>query len=223
MQEMQMERPGYLAIPDMHRSDRFGSAASVAALHVAAVLGLLAAFNPGAVMNEIRIIQASIEAPQEIARKPPPAPKDFVKPTPPVAILPVFSVQDAAPVAPSITTVPVKPPAAPAISAAAPAPVYTPPSDNPLRPIMSTHTTPPYPPIARRLNEQGTTLVELTISPQGRVSECQAVETSSSERLDAAGCEFVTSNWRWQPPTSAGKPVEAKTRLSIKWDLRAAN
>ena len=43
MQEMQMERPGYLAIPDMHRSGRFGSAASVAALHVAAVFGLLAA------------------------------------------------------------------------------------------------------------------------------------------------------------------------------------
>jgi protein TonB len=221
MQEMQMERPGYLA--DMHRSGRFGSAASVAALHVAAVFGLLAAFNPGAVMNEIRIIQASIEAPKELARTPPPAPKDFVKPTPPVAILPVFSVQDAAPVAPSITTAPAKSQAAPVMSAAPPAPVTKPPSDNVLRPIMSTHTTPPYPPIARRLNEQGTTLMELTISPQGRVSGCQVVETSSSERLDAAGCEFVTSNWRWQPPTSAGKPVSAKTRLSIKWDLRAAD
>jgi hypothetical protein len=33
----------------------------------------------------------------------------------------------------------------------------------------------------------------------------------------------VTSNWRWQPPTSSGKPISAKTRLSIKWDLRAAD
>lgn len=217
-----MERPGYPAISSRHHGGRFGSAASVAALHVAAVFGLLAAFNPGAVMNEMRIIQASIEASPEIARTPPPAPKEFVKPTPPVAVLPVFSVQDAAPAASSITTVPIKPQAAPVISAAPAAPVQSAPSNNPLRPIMSTHTAPPYPPIARRLNEQGTTLMELTISPQGRVSDCQVVETSSSERLDAAGCEFVTSNWRWQPPTSAGKPISAKTRLSIKWDLRAA-
>ena len=118
-----MERPAYLSMSDVQGTGRVGSAATVVALHVAAVFGLLAAFNPGAVMNEIRIIQASIEAPQEIARTPPPAPKDFVKPTPPVAILPVFNVQDAAPPPPSITTVPTRPQTAPAIMAAPSAPV----------------------------------------------------------------------------------------------------
>lgn len=218
-----MERPGYLRLSDTHRSGRLGSAASVATLHVAAVFGLLAAFSPGAVMNELRIIQASVEAPQEIARTPPPAPKDFVKPTPPVAILPAFSIQEAAPI-PSITTVPARPAPAPAIAAApSPAPsAISSPVDNTLRPIMSTHIPPPYPPISVRLNEQGSTLMELAISPQGRVSECVVVESSSSQRLDSAGCEFVTANWRWQPPSSAGKPVSAKTRLSIKWDLRTA-
>src|SRR6185503_1316996 len=219
--EIVMERPTFLSISDKRFRGRLGSAATVAVIHVAAIFGLVAALNQGALMKEIRIIQASINAPQEVPREPPPAPKEFVKPTPPVAILPVFTVQAPATVAPSITTVP-QPQAAPA-PAAVPTPTYTPPPNDPLRPIMSTHTLPPYPPIARRLSEQGTTLMELTISTRGDVSECRVVESSSSERLDGAGCDFVTSNWRWRPPTSAGKAVSAKTRVAIKWDLQTAD
>jgi len=216
-----MERPAYHAISDGRRHGRLGSAATVAAIHVAAIFGLVAALNQGALMKEMRIIQATIDAPQEIPRESPPPPPDFVKPTPPVAILPEFTVQAPTAPAPSITTVPMKSQAVPVIPAN-PAHTYTPPPDEPLRPIMSTHTVPPYPPIAVRLNEQGTTLMELTISPRGTVSECQVVGSSNSERLDAAGCDFVTSNWRWRPAANAGKAVAAKTRVSIKWDLRSA-
>lgn len=223
MQEVYMERLGNLAISSMHRSGRFGSAATVVGLHVAAVFGLLAALKPGAVMNEIRIIQASIDTPQEVARTLPPAPQEFVKPTTPIAILPEFSVQQSVAPTPSITTVPTQSQAVPAMVIAPPAPAPSSPPNDLLRPIMNTHLPPPYPPIARRLNEQGSTLVELTISPQGSVSECAILKSSSSERLDAAGCEFVTARWRWHPPTSNGKPITAKTRLSIKWDLLAAN
>jgi periplasmic protein TonB len=217
-----MERPAYRAISDGGKQGRLGSAAAVAALHVAAIFGLVTALNSGAVMKELRIIQATIDAPQEIPREPPPAPPDLIKPTPPVAIPPVFTVQKPDLVAPSITTVPAKPQPIPTV-AARPMPTSVPPANDPLRPIMSTRTLPPYPPIARRLNEEGTTLMELTISPRGNVSDCRVVESSSSERLDGAGCEFVTSNWRWQPPTSAGKPISAKTRVSIKWDLQTAD
>lgn len=217
-----MERPTYVAIFDGRKSGRLGSAATVAALHVAAIFGLVTALNSGPLMKDLRIIQAMIDAPQQIPSEPPPAPQDFVKPTPPVAILPVFTVQEAVAPAQSITTVPVKPQSVQAPSAA-PATSYTPPPANdPLRPVMSTRTLPPYPPISVRLNEEGTTLMEVSISPQGNVSDCRIVESSSSERLDGAGCDFVTSNWRWHPPTSAGKPVSAKTRVSIKWDLRDA-
>ena len=85
-----------------------------------------------------------------------------------------------------------------------------------------THTLPPYPPIAVRLNEQGTTLMEVAIAPRGNVAGCTVVASSSSERLDQAGCDFVKSHWRWEPPTVDGKPVSAKTRVSIRWDLRDA-
>jgi periplasmic protein TonB len=221
-----MERPIYLANSDQRGRGRLGSAAAVVVIHVAAIFGLLAALNQGALMKELRVIQAAIDAPQEIPREPPPVPEDFRKPTPPIAILPEFTVQKAVVPASSITTVPVPPQSAraPAMAPAAqPAPAYTVPRNDPLRPIMSTHTSPPYPAIARRLNEEGTTLMKLTISPQGNVSECQIVESSSSTRLDEAGCDFVTSNWRWQPPTSAGKAVSAKTLVSIQWDLRTSS
>jgi periplasmic protein TonB len=220
--EMLMERPAYFAKFGGHNRGRLGSAATVALIHVAAIFGLVTALNPGALMKEIRIIQATIDAPQEILREPPPAPRDIVKPTPPVAILPIFTVQEPISAAPSITTVPVKPQPVPTPAANAPVTFTAPPND-PLRAIMSTHTLPPYPPIAKRLNEQGTTLMELTISPRGNVSDCRIVESSRSERLDGAGCDFVTSNWRWQPPTSAGKAISAKTHVSIKWDLRNAD
>jgi hypothetical protein len=69
-----MERLSNLAISSMHRSGRFESAATVVGLHVAAVFGLLAALKPGAVMNEIRIIQASIDTPQGCQNTAPRAP-----------------------------------------------------------------------------------------------------------------------------------------------------
>ena len=71
-----MERPTFLSISDKRFRGRLGSAATVAVIHVAAIFGLVAALNQGALMKEIRIIQASINAPQEVPREPPPAPKE---------------------------------------------------------------------------------------------------------------------------------------------------
>ena len=58
---------------------------------------------------------------------------------------------------------------------------------------MRTHTLPPYPPISVRLNEQGTTLMEVHITTEGNVDDCKVVQTSSSERLDTAACDYVKS------------------------------
>src|SRR5471032_1677482 len=89
-------------------------------------------------------------------------------------------------------------------------------SSDPLRPIMRTHTLPPYPPILVRLNEQGTTLMEVHITTEGNVDDCKVVQTSSSERLDSAACDYVKRAWRWQPPTNQGTPTAVSTRVSVK-------
>ena len=38
---------------------------------------------------------------------------------------------------------------------------------------MRTHTLPPYPPISVRLNESGTTLMEVHITTEGNVDDCK--------------------------------------------------
>jgi protein TonB len=207
-----MERPNHLNVGKKSTSSRATSLAIVAGIHVAVIAGLVAALNQGALMKQLQEIKATVDTKKEIPKAPPPPPPDLVKPPPPVAIVPEFTVATAAP--PPVTTVPkaAPPPAAPPRVAAS----------DPLRPVMRTHTLPPYPPISVRLNESGTTLMEVNITTEGNVDQCTVVQTSSSERLDTAACDFVKSRWRWQPPTNQGAPVAVKTRVSVKWDLKDA-
>jgi periplasmic protein TonB len=206
-----MERPNHLNIAKKSTTSRASSVAIVVGIHIAVIAGLVAALNQGALMKQLQEIKATVDTKKEIPKAPPPPPPDLVKPPPPVAIVPEFTVATAAP--PPVTTVPKAPPAPPPVHVAA---------SDPLRPIARTHTLPPYPPISVRLNESGTTLMEVHITTEGNVDQCTVVQTSSSERLDNAACDFVKSRWRWQPPTNQGAPVAVKTRVSVKWDLKDA-
>jgi len=207
-----MERPNHLNVGDKSASSKAGSIAVVVGIHIAVIFGLVAALNQGALMKQLQEIKATVDTKKEPPKAPPPPPPDLVKPPPPVAIVPVFQVASAPP--PPVTTV-AKPPPAPPPKIAAPA-------SDPLRPVMRTHTLPPYPPISVRLNEQGTTLMEVHITTEGNVDECKVLQTSSSDRLDQAACEYVKSRWRWQPPTNQGTPTAVSTRVSVKWDLKDA-
>jgi protein TonB len=207
-----MERPNHLNVGDKSTSSKAGSIAIVAGIHVAVIFGLVAALNQGALMKQLQEIKATVDTQKEPPKAPPPPPPDLVKPPPPVAIVPEFSVATAAP--PPVTTVAKAPPAPPPPRAVA--------SSDPLRPVGRTHTLPPYPPISVRLNEQGTTLMEVHITTEGNVDDCKIVQTSSSDRLDQAACDFVKSHWRWSPPTNQGAPTAVSTRVSVKWDLKDA-
>jgi protein TonB len=207
-----MERPNHLNVGDKSATSKATSIAVVAGIHVAVIFGLVAALNQGALMKQLQEIKATVDTKKEPPKAPPPPPPDLVKPPPPVAIVPVFQVASAPP--PPVTTVAKPPPAPPPKAVVA--------SSDPLRPIARTHTLPPYPPISVRLNEQGTTLMEVHITTDGNVDECKVLQTSSSDRLDQAACEYVKQRWRWQPPTNQGTPTAVSTRVSVKWDLKDA-
>jgi protein TonB len=207
-----MERPNHLNVGDKSASSKAGSIAIVVGIHIAVIFGLVAALNQGALMKQLQEIKATVDTQKEPPKAPPPPPPDLVKPPPPVAIVPEFTVATAPP--PPVTTVAKPPPAPPPKAAVA--------SSDPLRPVMRTHTLPPYPPISVRLNEQGTTLMEVHITTEGNVDDCKVVQTSSSDRLDQAACDYVKTRWRWQPPTNQGTPTAVSTRVSVKWDLRDA-
>ena len=207
-----MERPNHLNVGDKSATSKAGSLAIVIGIHIAVIFGLIAALNQGALMKQLQEIKATVDTAKEKPKAPPPPPPDLVKPPPPVAIVPVFQVA-----APPPAPVQVKPPPPPA-----PPPRVAAPTSDPLKPIMRTHTIPPYPPISVRLNESGTTLMEVHITTEGNVDDCKILQTSSSERLDTAACDYVKRVWRWQPPTNAGAPVAVSTRVSVKWDLKDA-
>lgn len=207
-----MERPNHLELGKKTAATRATSLAIVAAIHVIAILGLVAALNQGEIMEQLKEIQATVEAEKTPPKAPPPPPPDLVKPPPPVAIVPDFTVATAPPPA-AVTTAPKPPPAPPPKAVAA---------SDPLRPIARTRTLPPYPPISVRLNESGTTLMEVHITTEGNVDDCKVIKSSSSERLDTAACDHVKKVWRWQPPTNQGQPIAVSTRVSVTWDLKDA-
>src|SRR3954469_4587306 len=207
-----MERPNHLNVGDKSAGSKAGSLAVVAGIHVAVIFGLIAALNQGALMKQLQEIKATVDTPKEKPKAPPPPPPDLVKPPPPVAIVPEFQVATAPP--PPVQTAAPKPPPPPPKAVVA--------ASDPLKPIMRTHTLPPYPPISVRLNEAGTTLMEVHITTEGNVDDCKIVTSSSSERLDQAACDYVKRVWRWQPPTQQGTPTAVSTRVSVKWDLRDA-
>ena len=206
-----MERPGHLHVEKKSTANKATSLAIVIAIHIAGIAGLVAALSSGALIKQLQEIKATVDTQKTPPKAPPPPPPDLVRPPPPVAIVPEFQVATAPP--PPVTTVAKAPPAPPPKAVA---------SSDPLRPIMRTHTLPPYPPISVRLNEQGTTLMEVHITTEGNVDDCKVVQTSSSERLDSAACDYVKSRWRWQPPTNQGTPTAVSTRVSVKWDLKDA-
>jgi len=207
-----MERPNHLNVGDKSATSKATSIAIVAGIHVAVIFGLVAALNQGALMKQLQEIKATVDTPKEKPKAPPPPPPDLVKPPPPVAIVPEFQVATAPP--PPVHTEAPKPPPPPPKAVVA--------ASDPLKPIMRTHTLPPYPPISVRLNEAGTTLMEVHITTEGNVDDCKIINSSSSERLDTAACDYVKRVWRWQPPTNQGAPVAVSTRVSVKWDLKDA-
>jgi periplasmic protein TonB len=210
-----MERPNHLKVEEKSAASKATSLAIVIAIHVAGIAGLVAALAQGALIKQLQEIKATVDTEKTPPKAPPPPPPDLVKPPPPVAIVPEFQVATAPP--PPVTTVAKPPPAPPPPPKAAPVA-----ASDPLRPIMRTHTLPPYPPISVRLNESGTTLMEVHITTEGNVDDCKIVTSSSSERLDQAACDYVKRVWRWQPPTQQGTPTAVSTRVSVKWDLRDA-
>ncbi|MCA1653339.1 MAG: energy transducer TonB [Sphingomicrobium sp.] len=77
-----------------------------------------------------------------------------------------------------------------------------------------------YPAAALQKSEQGAVAVNLTINPQGRVSECVVVETSHSSALDEATCSILARRARYIPPLdNHGEPTIGTATARIVWAL----
>jgi protein TonB len=204
-----MERPQHelLAVASKSKQSRATSLGLVIGIHVVIISALIVGLSNDQLRKEVMDISASVVAKKVKAADVPPPPPAMVRPPPTIAAPPP-QIVIAAP-----------PPVVEAPKVAAPPP---PPPPTELKAIEKTHSLPPYPALSQRMGEQGTTLLKVTIDITGKVTTAVIVTSSGSTRLDDAAAQYVKENWRWQPPTQAGKPVVATTEVSVKWDLKNA-
>ncbi|MDP2716529.1 energy transducer TonB [Rheinheimera sp.] len=77
---------------------------------------------------------------------------------------------------------------------------------------------PHYPRLSRKLREQGTVVLELTVLASGKVADVTVQQSSGYPRLDKAALSAV-QHWRYQPAQCAGKAIDYRYRQRIEFSL----
>jgi periplasmic protein TonB len=79
---------------------------------------------------------------------------------------------------------------------------------------------PAYPPLSKRVGEEGRVLLRVLVSENGEPTEVQLEKTSGSERLDRAAIEAVR-NWRFIPARKGNQALSAYVLVPVKFSLNS--
>jgi protein TonB len=191
------------------------------ALHAVALAALLS-YAPArsALMAAAPIMVDWISAPKVEPTPEPPAPpkaKPVHRNPRPVQAPKVV----AAPVErPSPVVAPTPPPPAPQPLASDPAPEAAP--TPVVAPIFNAdylqNPAPAYPPLSRKLGEQGRVVLRVLVSANGRADEVQLQSSSGSARLDESARTAV-GRWQFVPAKRGKEPVQAWVVIPISFKL----
>ncbi len=214
---------------------KFVVVSGVLVFHVALLWALQSGLLKKAVelVVPVQMLSEFIEPPVPKVVPPPPAPAVPVKPSvtkPKTPSLPPapqqLAIVDNTP-APDARSVEVSPPAplapitAPVVqtSSAPPAPPAPPrvelPSSNA---DYLQNPKPQYPPLSKRLGEQGQVIHSVLIGTDGLPVSAQLVKSSGFERLDQAALNAVM-HWRYTPGKRNGVPTAMSFNVPINWVL----
>ena len=158
----------------------------------------------------------NIAPPDKIDNTPPPPQQVFDPPQVDV-ITPVIELTYTPPPSTTAISVPPPVPATPPREATPPLPPVT---FTPARAIASSHTTPEYPFISRRLREQGTLRLKLTIDGKGNVTEAVVVNSSGFQRLDEAAVSWVKAHWLYTPAMQGTRAVASMVDAIVEFRLQ---
>ncbi len=161
-------------------------------------------------------------APQTPVLQQPPPPKPLARPAPqPVAI----AAPEPTPQAPAAVTateragVDVSTPAAQTAAQAPPAAPAPPRVDLPSSSAdYLNNPPPPYPPLSKRLGEQGRVVVRARIEVNGSASQAEVRTSSGYERLDQAALQTV-KRWRYLPGKRGGVPEAMWFNIPVQFVL----
>lgn len=176
----------------------------------------------------VTVIEASL-LPAEPALPVPPASPVRNRPSPP-RLVPAGPVRSASQdmVAPSQALAPdavaptasaAPPPSVPALSVSEPADAeLVPPHADATR---VGNSPPSYPPLSRRLGEQGQVVLSLHVLADGSLGQLLVKQSSGYRRLDEAAIAAVRT-WRFIPAMQGGTPVAAWYLQPVSFSLRDA-
>jgi len=205
---------------------------SVLGLHVLAVWALQSGLLRRAmeIVIPVQVLAELIEPPQPVAEPPAPVvaaptpPKPRPRPVPQPQPQPV-AAPEPMPLAPVVPVAPPAPPAAPEpIVVAAPPPAPPAPPAPPRIELPSSNADylknppPPYPPMSKRLGEQGRVVVRAFIQLDGTASRAEVQRSSGFERLDQTAVQTVL-RWRYVPGKRAGVPEAMWFNIPINFVL----
>jgi len=193
-------------------------ASGVVALHAAALWALQSGLVrqaaevvvPVAMLSEL----VAPPAPQPVPVQPPAPPQPVVRKVAPAAltprpVAPPSPVPSPQPIAAAAEPPPPNPVAAPPVVAAAPAPAPAPAPEPPRLQLPSSdadylqNPRPVYPPISKRLGEQGKVVLRVLIGADGAAQDAQVRTSSGYDRLDQAALQTVLK-WRYVPGRRGG-------------------
>ena len=190
----------------------------VLALH-ALVFWLLLRANVITLPEQLAVLTVSLIRPAEETK-----PQPDVTPPRPMPVKP----RPAPPRPPVQLAAPETSPA-PLPAVVPPAPTTAPPVAAPPAPVQATqprfdadylsNPAPTYPPLSRRMGEEGKVVLRVHVEPTGRPSQVEVRTSSNSPRLDQAALDAV---WRWKfvPAKRGDEPIAAWVLVPITFNLK---
>lgn len=196
-------------------TDRAAGLLIVLAVHAAALWGLWS-HRILVVPDEVvtLFVQTITTPPPPLKEPPKPArlekPRPAEKPQPQLLVAQAPSVSTGEPVAPPPAVPAEAPPAKPA------GPVSL---GSELAVACPERSPPAYPPLSRRLGEEGKVVLRVELDEQGNVSAARVATASGFARLDEAALAAVKT-WRCNPARRDGQPVRAVALQPFKFVLQ---
>lgn len=201
------------------RREQFAGLLFVLLIHIFALWGLWSHRLLAAPQEAVTLFVNFIAPPmppkvEPVPKREPPKPRREEPPQPRQLTVeaPALAATDAVAVPPAPTSAP-----APAPVIAAPVGPVTLGAE--LSVSCPERTAPAYPPLSRRMNETGTTVLRVELDAQGGVSSARIATGSGHARLDEAALAAVKT-WRCNPAQRNGQPVRAVALQPFKFVLQ---
>lgn len=193
---------------------RMTAIVAVVLLHVGIIFALKSGLARKAVELVTGPMEVAIVKEEIIPDKEPPPPPVKIETPPPFVPPPEINIEFPPEPVQTITAIVNKPPPEPVPPPRGAPVVRTAPTAN-----AYGLSKPDYPPVSRRLGQEGVVTLMLYVKENGRVGDAKVEKSSGFPKLDEAAVAHALRNWRFKPGTENGKPLAMWHSFRVKFTL----